>query len=125
MIDCGSDWLGQLPRIGPTAIVLTHAHADHAAGLVKGAPCPVYATKTTLALLRGYPIHDRRRIPLHQSGLEHLPARPVRAPMSLVAIAVGSDASNPVINEKLSWLIKIKAARLSSEETLTLHSGSD
>ena len=40
MIDCGADWLGRLRAVAPTAIVLTHAHADHAAGLAVGAPCP-------------------------------------------------------------------------------------
>src|SRR6516165_4933654 len=34
MIDCGADWLGRLPTLAPTAIVLTHAHLDHAGGLV-------------------------------------------------------------------------------------------
>lgn len=47
MIDCGTDWLGRLCAIAPTAIVLTHAHPDHASGLAEGAPCPVYATKET------------------------------------------------------------------------------
>jgi glyoxylase-like metal-dependent hydrolase (beta-lactamase superfamily II) len=51
MIDCGADWLERVRSIAPTAIVLTHAHPDHAAGLAKGAPCPVYATKDTLALI--------------------------------------------------------------------------
>lgn len=66
MIDCGADWLGGLRAIAPTAIVLTHAHPDHAAGLAAGAPCPVYATGETLELLRRYPLHDRRRLPLRQ-----------------------------------------------------------
>jgi len=35
MIDCGADWLHRLRAIAPTAVVLTHAHDDHAAGLVK------------------------------------------------------------------------------------------
>jgi phosphoribosyl 1,2-cyclic phosphodiesterase len=48
MINCGTDWLGQLKRIAPTTVVLTHAHADHAEGLAAGAaPCPVYTTKET------------------------------------------------------------------------------
>jgi glyoxylase-like metal-dependent hydrolase (beta-lactamase superfamily II) len=47
MIDCGADWLGRLQAIAPTAIVLTHAHLDHAGGLAQGAPCPVNATGKT------------------------------------------------------------------------------
>jgi glyoxylase-like metal-dependent hydrolase (beta-lactamase superfamily II) len=30
MIDCGLDWLRKLRRLRPDAIVLTHAHPDHA-----------------------------------------------------------------------------------------------
>jgi ribonuclease BN (tRNA processing enzyme) len=41
MVDCGADWLRQLDRMGPDAIVLTHAHPDHVDGLRKGARCPV------------------------------------------------------------------------------------
>src|SRR5438477_103225 len=36
MIDCGLDWLGKLKRVSPNAIVLTHAHPDHAWGLKQG-----------------------------------------------------------------------------------------
>lgn len=64
MIDCGADWLGCLDAVAPTAIVLTHAHRDHAGGLAEGAPCPVYATNETQRLLGRLPIRDRRRIPL-------------------------------------------------------------
>lgn len=61
MIDCGADWRGQLCRVAPlTAIVLTHAHSDHAQGLAAGAPCPVYATAKTWSSLGDYPIDDRR-----------------------------------------------------------------
>jgi len=59
MIDCGADWLGRVRRLAPTAIVLTHAHADHAAGLAKGAPCPVFATTETWSLIDRFPIADR------------------------------------------------------------------
>jgi phosphoribosyl 1,2-cyclic phosphodiesterase len=59
MIDCGEDWLDLIPEIKPAAIVLTHAHPDHAWGLKKGAPCPVWATETTWNLLEGYPIEQR------------------------------------------------------------------
>lgn len=94
MIDCGADWLGRLRAIAPTAVVLTHAHPDHAAGLADGAACPVYATKQTLDLLRHYPICDRRRMPLRKpvtiAGVRFT-AFPVRH--SLRAPAVGYRVS--------------------------------
>ena len=62
MIDCGLDWLGKLERLHPSAIVLTHAHPDHAWGLKRGAPCPVYAPEKTWQELRHYPIKDRHVI---------------------------------------------------------------
>jgi phosphoribosyl 1,2-cyclic phosphodiesterase len=74
MIDRGMDWL-DLPRwLAPDAIILTHAHDDHAGGLTRGARCPVYATTETLDLLRRCPIADRRtigpRLPFSIGGLE-------------------------------------------------------
>jgi len=62
MIDCGLDWLGKLKRVDPSAIVLTHAHPDHAWGLKRGARCPVYAPEKTWQELRHYPIKERRLI---------------------------------------------------------------
>jgi phosphoribosyl 1,2-cyclic phosphodiesterase len=62
MVDCGADWLGTLDEIAPHAIVLTHAHPDHAWGLKNGAPCPVYATQATWRDMRAYPIPQRRAI---------------------------------------------------------------
>ena len=62
MIDAGLDWLGKLKRVSPGAIVLTHALPDHAWGLKRGAPCPVYATEKTWQELQQYPIKDRRVI---------------------------------------------------------------
>ena len=62
MIDCGLDWLGKLQRASPKAIVLTHAHPDHAWGLKQGAPCPVYAPEKTWQELSHYPIKDRHVI---------------------------------------------------------------
>jgi phosphoribosyl 1,2-cyclic phosphodiesterase len=59
MIDAGLDWLGKLKRVDPRAIVLTHAHPDHAWGLKRGAPCPVYAPEKTWRDLQHYPIKDR------------------------------------------------------------------
>jgi phosphoribosyl 1,2-cyclic phosphodiesterase len=62
MIDCGLDWLGKLKRISPRAIVLTHAHPDHAWGLKQGAPCPVHAPQRTWQELEHYPIKERQLI---------------------------------------------------------------
>jgi phosphoribosyl 1,2-cyclic phosphodiesterase len=62
MIDCGLDWLGKLKRVDPSAIVLTHAHPDHAWGLKHGAPFPVYAPQKTWQELQHYPIEDRHVI---------------------------------------------------------------
>jgi len=59
LVDCGADWQGEIDAIGPDAIVLTHAHPDHAWGLKDGAPCPVYATEETWGDIENYPIEER------------------------------------------------------------------
>lgn len=71
MIDCGETWRDALNRVGPDAIVLTHAHPDHALGLDRGAPCPVWATKDTWERIDHFPI---------ERGLRHVlsPRRPRR-----------------------------------------------
>jgi ribonuclease BN (tRNA processing enzyme) len=62
MVDCGADWKGEFREIGPDAIVLTHAHPDHAFGLEDGADCPVYATAVTWSSIEDYPIADRHEV---------------------------------------------------------------
>jgi phosphoribosyl 1,2-cyclic phosphodiesterase len=96
MIDCGADWRGRLRAIAPTAIVLTHAHRDHAGGLADGAPCPIYATKRTLELLRSFPICDRREMPLRRSIVidgvtfkAHPVEHSIRAPAVGYRVSVG------------------------------------
>jgi phosphoribosyl 1,2-cyclic phosphodiesterase len=90
MIDCGADWLKALKSVAPTAIVLTHAHGDHAFGLAAGAPCPVYAAVETWAFIDRYPLRDRRivspRTPFRVGGA-HFEAFPVEH--SIRAPAVG------------------------------------
>jgi phosphoribosyl 1,2-cyclic phosphodiesterase len=94
MIDCGADWLDRVRRIAPTAIVLTHAHPDHAGGLIRGAPCPVYATEETLNLIRRYPIRDRRQIPLRRSiTIERVKFKAFPVEHSIRAPAVGYRVS--------------------------------
>ena len=62
MIDCGQDWRGRLDEIGPGAVVVTHAHPDHAWGLKDGADCPVYATAEAWEELDGYPLNQRQTV---------------------------------------------------------------
>jgi phosphoribosyl 1,2-cyclic phosphodiesterase len=62
MIDCGADWLREVNRVGPDAIVLTHAHPDHVDGLRNGAPCPVYAPAAVWRVIERWPIREQYRL---------------------------------------------------------------
>jgi phosphoribosyl 1,2-cyclic phosphodiesterase len=62
MIDCGLDWLGEVWKVKPHAIVITHAHPDHAWGLREGAPCPVYATRQSWKDMADYPVQERHTV---------------------------------------------------------------
>lgn len=66
MIDCGKDWCSRVRRLRPDAIVLTHAHPDHAGGLKNAVPCPVFATAETWKVLMRYAIRDRQLIAAHK-----------------------------------------------------------
>ena len=66
MIDCGEDWGGRFRRLRPTAILLTHAHPDHAGGLKQGAPCPVYATAEAWRSLPRWPLRLRGVLPVRR-----------------------------------------------------------
>lgn len=68
MIDCGLDWLGKLDDIKPDAIILTHAHPDHAWGLKNGAPCPVYASRESWRVkeLNKFPIDQKIVVPIQK-----------------------------------------------------------
>jgi phosphoribosyl 1,2-cyclic phosphodiesterase len=63
VIDCGEDWLGHIAGWDAEAIFVTHAHPDHAFGLKEGAPCPVYATEDSWAVMADFDVHERRTMP--------------------------------------------------------------
>jgi phosphoribosyl 1,2-cyclic phosphodiesterase len=94
MIDCGSDWAKRIRRLGPDAIVLTHAHPDHAGGLKNGAPCPVFATAETWDALKRYGIADRRPISAH---------KPFRiGPLAFDAVPVEHSLRAPAVGFQVS-----------------------
>lgn len=90
MIDCGRDWLKKVYTINPDAVLITHAHDDHAQGLKHDAPCPVYATLETWNLIARYDIADRRIIvPRKPLNIEGIAVEAFEVAHSLNAPAVG------------------------------------
>jgi len=61
MIDAGGDWLGKLDEINPDAILLTHAHPDHAFGLKDGSPSKVFATEKSWKGMKNFPVEKGKK----------------------------------------------------------------
>jgi hypothetical protein len=92
-IDCGEDWLGKVQEWRVRAIVITHAHPDHAWGLKEGAPCPVYATEESWAQMGSFQIEQRRIIaPREPFEIEHITFEAFPVLHSTRAPAVGYRA---------------------------------
>lgn len=60
MLDCGSDWDSDVLAFQLDAIILTHAHDDHAGGIGPDIECPIYATSVTWEILGRTDIRHKR-----------------------------------------------------------------
>lgn len=94
IIDCGLDWLDLVGRWRAAAIVLTHAHPDHAFGLQNGAPCPVLATAETWEAIGHFPIEQRQTV---------LPRKPMRVgDLDLEAFPVSHSLRAPAVGFRVA-----------------------
>jgi phosphoribosyl 1,2-cyclic phosphodiesterase len=94
MIDCGLDWLGKFQALRPHAIVLTHAHPDHAWGLQDGAPCPVFAPERTWETIERCGVKERHVLELRKrTAIRGITFEPFAVEHSIRAPAVGYRVS--------------------------------
>ena len=90
LIDCGADWLSRVRRLHPAAILISHTHDDHAAGLKRGAPCGVYAGAEAWRAMTAWPLALRYVVPVkHQFAVADLLIEAWPVEHSVLAPAVG------------------------------------
>ncbi|MEP7132860.1 MAG: MBL fold metallo-hydrolase, partial [Acidobacteriota bacterium] len=61
LCDFGENRRGQIAKIAPDAVFVSHAHPDHAWGLAEGSAVPVLASEASHALMSAFPIAERIR----------------------------------------------------------------
>ncbi|MFO7764120.1 MAG: MBL fold metallo-hydrolase [Wenzhouxiangellaceae bacterium] len=62
MIDAGKGWEDRWEEVDPEAIVITHAHPDHAFALREAAPpCPVFASEASWQAMQDFAVPEDRR----------------------------------------------------------------
>ncbi|MFO7917777.1 MAG: MBL fold metallo-hydrolase [Anaerolineae bacterium] len=94
IIDCGQDWQDEVHKWDAEAIVITHAHPDHAFGLKEGAPCPVFATDASWEKMENFAIKRRERMPQR---------RPIEiAGITLEAFPVLHSTRAPAVGYRIS-----------------------
>lgn len=95
MIDAGIDWQKKINTVKADALFITHAHSDHAGGLKKGSPVPVYATQETWQIIDHYPISKRNVVTTGKSiRIGSLSIKAFEVVHSLNAPAVGYRISH-------------------------------
>ncbi|MFO8058390.1 MAG: MBL fold metallo-hydrolase [bacterium] len=93
-IDCGEDWLDRLEEMNPRVLLVTHAHPDHAGGLARGAPCPVYATAETWESIHDYDIREKKTVK---------PAQPLKLQsMTFQAFPMEHSKRAPAVGYKIT-----------------------
>ena len=98
VIDCGEDWSGEVENWRVNAIILTHAHPDHAYGLEKGAPSPVFATKDTWQYIDNFEIDDR--ITIQERELFQIPENSEH-PLEIEAFPVLHATRAPAVGYRI------------------------
>lgn len=100
VVDCGADWPGKMMEWGVDAIVVTHAHPDHAFGLKDGAPCPVFATEAAWETMAEFKIQEQRIMPEREKL--QISSTEGSAPIGFEAFPVLHSTRAPAVGYRIS-----------------------
>jgi phosphoribosyl 1,2-cyclic phosphodiesterase len=99
-IDCGEDWLDEVAGWDVSAILVTHAHPDHAFGLKRGAPCPVFATAAAWETMAHFDVEERETMPEREPV--RFPTRREGRPITVEAFPVLHSTRAPAVGYRVS-----------------------